>query len=171
MAKKPEKSKLDLNPNAGKGSGKGGALKLILIVLVTFVVAAAVGGAAAWYFLVMPGDRPAEERTVLAEPLYLPLEPPLVVNFSGSERIRFAQVGIVVMARNEDVFTGVERHMPVIRNNLMLLLSQKTYDQLVTPEGKEVLRAEVLDEIRGVLEQRGAPANVEAIYFNNLVMQ
>lgn len=171
MAKKPEKSKLDLNPNAGKGGGKGGTLKLILIVLLTFVVAAGVGGAAAWYFLVMPGSNAAEEETVIPEAQYLPLDPPLVVNFSGSERIRFAQVGIVVMARNEDVFQAVERHMPVIRNNLMLLLSQKTYDQLVTAEGKEILRQEVLEEIRSVLEQRSAPANVEAIYFNNLVMQ
>jgi flagellar protein FliL len=35
--------------------------------------------------------------------------------------------------------------MPVIRNNLIMLLSDKTYEELNSREGKEAARQEVLD--------------------------
>lgn len=173
MAKQPDKLNLNADADKKKGKGGGSAMKLVLIVLVTFLVAAGVGGGAAWYFLGGVQEETTEEArpSPVAEPRYLALEPPLVVNFSGSERIRFLQVGVVLMARSDEVFSTVERHMPVIRNNLMLLLSNKTYEELVTAEGKEGVRGEILEEVSRILEQRGASARVEAVYFNNFVMQ
>ncbi|MCG5499524.1 flagellar basal body-associated FliL family protein [Ectothiorhodospira lacustris] len=167
MAKKPEKTAAAA---AKPAKGKGGLWKLILIVLLTTLVAAGAGGGIAWYLL--GSGEPGEERPEPERPaIYLPLDPPLVVNFQGSGRIRFVQVGIVLMARDQAVLDGVTRHMPVIRNNLMMLIGNKTYEDLITQEGKELARAEVLAEVINVLETRGELTQVEAVYFNSLVMQ
>ena len=165
MAKKPEKTAA-----TKPAKGKGGKLKLIIILLLITLVAAAAGGGAAWYLLGgldLDRDRPDAPRPAI----YLPLEPPLVVNFQGSGRIRFVQVGIVLMARDPAVFDGVNRHMPVIRNDLMILIGNKTYDDLITREGKEQVREAVLQEVLQVLSRRGESTQVEAVYFNSLVMQ
>ncbi|EHQ51966.1 flagellar basal body-associated protein FliL [Ectothiorhodospira sp. PHS-1] len=165
MAKKPEKTAA---PKPTKG--KGGMLKLILIILLVTLVAAGAGGGIAWFLL--SGGEPGQERPEPVRPaIYLPLDPPLVVNFQGSGRIRFVQVGIVVMARDQAVLDGVNRHMPVIRNNLMILIGNKIYDDLITEAGKEQVRAEVLEEVINVLGTRGERTQVEAVYFNSLVMQ
>ncbi|WP_242467311.1 flagellar basal body-associated FliL family protein [Ectothiorhodospira shaposhnikovii] len=145
-------------------------LKLILIILLTTLVAAGAGGGIAWYLL--GGGEPREDRPEPEKPaIYLPLDPPLVVNFQGSGRIRFVQVGIVIMARDQAVLDGISRHMPVIRNNLMVLMGSKTYEDLITREGKEQARAEVLEEVVNVLGMRGERTQIEAVYFNSLVMQ
>jgi flagellar FliL protein len=64
-----------------------------------------------------------------------------------------------------------------------MLLSSKNFDELQTEEGKETLRAEALDVIRGQLQKereilvaRGkgdkvSSANIEQVLFTNFVMQ
>ena len=61
--------------------------------------------------------------------------------------------------------------MPVIRNTMIMLLSNKDYEFIRTRQGKEALRMEVLEEIQGVLrEQIGSPG-IEAVYFTNFMVQ
>ncbi len=74
-------------------------------------------------------------------------------------------------------------HMPAIRNGLVMLLSSKNFDELQTEEGKETLRAEALEIIRGQLQKerealiasgngdKVSSANVEQVLFTNFVMQ
>jgi flagellar FliL protein len=66
---------------------------------------------------------------------------------------------------------AVDEHTPVIRNDLIMLLSGKTYEQLNTAEGKETTRQEMLDAIQSVLEDRTGDPGIESIYFTSFVMQ
>ena len=104
-------------------------------------------------------------------PLYLPLDPPLVVNIDRQGRIGFLQVTVQLMTRDPLVKEAVELHMPVIRNNLLMLLSSKNYEQLMSVEGKQALRQEALNEINRVLETRMVPGRIEDLYFTGFVMQ
>jgi flagellar FliL protein len=99
------------------------------------------------------------------------MDPPLTVNFQGSPRLRYLQVGIQLMAYDAKAFDPVRQHMPVVRNNLIMLLSAKTYDELISREGKEALREEALQEIRKILEERAGNSGIEAVYFTSFVMQ
>lgn len=162
----------DLNLAAAAAKPKGGALKLVIIILVSaLVLSGAVGGTL--YFL-LAGGAPAgsEAREAPLPPLiYKPLEPELVGNIEGPGRVRFVQVGLVMAARDPTVMQAVDRHIPVIRNDLLMLLSGKTYEQLNSPEGKEKTRQEMLETIRNVLEARAGNAGIESIYFTSFVMQ
>ena len=58
-----------------------------------------------------------------------------------------------------------------IRNSVVLLLSQQTYETLIEHEGKEALRVTVRDTIRSVLEESAGEPIVEDVYFSSFVMQ
>ena len=104
-------------------------------------------------------------------PIYLPLEPPLVVNFDRQGRVGYLQAGLQLMAREQLVIDAAQANMPMIRNSLLMLLSSQSYEELNSRKGKERLREKTLDEVNSVLDQVGAPGHVEAVYFTAFVMQ
>ena len=61
--------------------------------------------------------------------------------------------------------------MPVIKNNIILMLSSQTYGLLISREGKEELRKHTLEEIRKVLKENYGEPGVEEVYFTSFVMQ
>jgi flagellar FliL protein len=119
------------------------------------------------------GKKDKKDAKEEAKPaLYLALDPPFVVNSeSGAGGVHYLQVAIEVQTREPEAVELVKKHMPVIRNNLILLLSSQTHEAVSTREGKEKLRAEALAEIQKILQQEGGKPGVEAVYFTNFVMQ
>lgn len=156
----------------------GGTGRRIMLIAVAVVLLLALVGAGAMFLLARgPASAEAEapasaDPAAATVPHYFSLAPPFVVNFqSAGSRARFLKVELDAMTRDAAALPEVQKHLPAVRNALVLLLSRQTYDQLMTHEGKEQLRAEVLAEIRRVLEaQAGAPI-VEDVYFTSFVMQ
>jgi flagellar FliL protein len=103
--------------------------------------------------------------------IYLPIDPAFVVNFASQGKARFLQITVEVMTRDETVPDKVKLHMPVIRNNLMLLFSDQSYDSVSTLEGKETLRESALEVVQQILEEETGDPGVEAVYFTSFVMQ
>jgi len=110
-------------------------------------------------------------------PIYLALDPPLVASVDDGQAIRFIQLTVEVMARDQPTLDAVVAHTPVIRNNLLMLLGRKGIDELATSEGKDALRMEALQEVRDILEKMG-PADpeqtlgeLEDLYFTSFVVQ
>lgn len=103
--------------------------------------------------------------------VYFPLES-MVVNFSDNGPARFLQVDIQLMTRDETVISAVQQHMPVIRNDVLLLLSGQSAAEIGTLAGKEKLRNQVRDAVQRILATHaGMHTGVEAIYFTSFVMQ
>lgn len=103
--------------------------------------------------------------------IYIPVDPAFVVNFASQGKARFLQVTVEVMTREPEMPDKIKLHMPVIRNNLMLLFSNQTYDGVSTLEGKETLREEALEAVQQILEEETGDPGVEAVYFTSFVMQ
>lgn len=103
--------------------------------------------------------------------VYMPIDPAFVVNFASQGKARFLQITVEVMTRDATVPDKVKLHMPVIRNNLMLLFSTQTYDTVSTLEGKESLREESLEVVQQILEEETGDPGIEAVYFTSFVMQ
>ena len=160
-------------------------LMLIIIIAVVLIVG---GGAGAFFMMgdkgedVTEGEAAAEgeedeegeegeEGEGLAEAHYFSLDPPFTVNFSGSSRARFLQVSIEGMTRDSTVKEDITKHLPQVRNNLVLLLSSKTYEELSIQKGKEDLRKQVLKEMQKILEAETGKEGIEDVYFTSFVMQ
>lgn len=167
-----EKDDLNLAEGATAAKPKGGALKLVLMVLVAVLIGGGAAGGALYFVL---GNDPAATDATAADTqrplIYRALEPELLGNIEGPGRIRFVQVGVVMAMRDPKVREAVDQHSPVIRNDLIMLLSGKTYEDLNSAEGKETTRQEMLQTIREVLERSTGNPGVESIYFTSFVMQ
>jgi flagellar FliL protein len=102
--------------------------------------------------------------------IFYPIDPPLVVNFEDGAAVRFLQISMEIMGKDQKAIDSVQRNMPLIRNNLLLLMSNRDYQALMSREGKEKLRQEALAEIRAVqTKQHGG--DVEDLLFTSFVVQ
>ena len=141
---------------------KGGKKKLIIIIAAVLVLVLGGGGAAFMLMKKKPADgdedtadghaRPkSEARAALAEPakqrpqydpkhppVFLPLDP-FTVNLADKESERYAQIGLTLEIADSKTGEDLKLYMPAIRNNILMVLSQKTAAQLTTREGKEKL--------------------------------
>lgn len=113
-------------------------------------------------------------------PLYLAMDPPLVASLQDNGTIRFFQVSIEIMARDEKALTEVQELMPIVRNNLLMLFGGQSLPTLTDRDQKEELRQAALDEVRKIvrdnrLPQRSAKAgprpDIEDLYFTSFVVQ
>jgi len=104
--------------------------------------------------------------------IYTPLDPPLVVSIgdaSGSSR--FLQLSVQAMARSQDAIDEIRTHAPALRNSFLFLISNWTYEDISSLEGKEKLRAEMLEEARAILQANTGEPGIEELYFTSLVIQ
>jgi len=102
--------------------------------------------------------------------IYYAIDPPLVVNFEDSSAVRFLQITVELMARDQKAIDGVTKNVPLIRNNLLLLISNRDYKTLMTREGKEKLRTEALAEVQNIVKKEGTPP-VDDLLFTSFVVQ
>ena len=155
------------------GKKKGGKGKLVIFLILGILVIGGGAGGTFWYLNRHKSDgKTAHAKAPPKESYYLPLDPAFVVNFqSGSSRARFLQVTLDAVTHNKTVLDEIKKHMPVIRNNLVMLFSSQTYKNLITSQGKERLRAEALKEIQQVLEKETGKKGVYNVYFTSFVMQ
>ena len=154
-------------------------LVLIMIVGAVVLVLASMGGL---FFLMKSmgmlgggGGQQHQEQAIdkNAAAIYMPLEPAFVVNFNERGRNRYLQVGVEIMARDPAALTEIEKHLPVIRNNLLLLLGSQEAEVLRSSEGKEMIRAKALEEIKRIIQVEAGKISeaIEAVYFTSFVMQ
>ena len=102
--------------------------------------------------------------------VFYPIDPPLVVNFEDGSAVRFLQISMEVMAKDQKGIDSVQKNIPLIRNNLLLLMSNRDYQSLMSREGKEKLRQEALTEIRAVQKKQGGD-DIEDLLFTSFVVQ
>ena len=104
------------------------------------------------------------------ETLYQALTPHFMVNFP-SGGIKMMKVKMSLMASDSSTIDAVKLHDPVIRNNILLLLSTQDPEVLKTAEGKTALQQAVKDEINKVLAERKVSSKIKEVFFTDLVMQ
>jgi flagellar protein FliL len=102
--------------------------------------------------------------------LFYAIDPPLVVNFEDGSVVRFLQISMEVMGKDQKAIDSVQRNMPLIRNNLLLLMSNRNYQSLMSREGKDKLRQEALAEIRAVQKKQGGE-DIDDVLFTSFVVQ
>jgi flagellar protein FliL len=172
MADAPPAAPADVAPAPKSGS------KLLIVILAVVLAAAGAGGGV--YFLTRPADQTEakaekgkrETKAPKAPAVYVAFDPPFVVNFEAKGMMRFLQVSIEVMTRDPLMADMIKAHEPVLRNDLLLLLGNQTYETISSREGKERLRQQALEVVAKVVADEGGDAKkVEQLYFTSFVMQ
>lgn len=104
-------------------------------------------------------------------PIYWGLEPAFVVNYQDSQTLRFLQVGVQVMAYDQETIDLLKANEPLVRNALLMLFSDQQYQNLITREGKDKLRASALAELRKIVDEHSGKSGPDSVYFTSFVMQ
>jgi len=165
----------DSNADATNASGKKGSM--LIVTLLVAILAAAGAGAGVYFATAKSRDMSDEAvqargRAPKGPALYVELDPPFVVNFEARGMTRFLQVAVQVMTRDPATADLIKQHDPVIRNDLLMLLSNQTQESISSRDGKEQLRLQALEVVANAIEAEGGNGkNVEQLYFTSFVMQ
>ena len=144
-------------------AAKGGKKKLIIIIAAVLVLVLGGGGAAFFMMKKAPvegeegaddGDHAKTDAPVSKTkskpkydpkhpPTFLPLDP-FTVNLADRESERYAQVAVTLEVVDSKTADELKLYMPAIRNNILMVLSHKTAEQLLTREGKQKLATAIL---------------------------
>lgn len=181
----PETAEAAPAPDPAAAAKSGGLLKavgitagLFVMMLVTQLAAPILGckllnsmtpNCPAPEVKVAEDGKPADEPK--APPLYLPMDPPLVVSLNDAGSIRFLQVTVELMARDEHVISELKTHTPVIRNNLLMLLGGQDIAALTSRDEKEKLRKSALAEVQKIMKATTGEPGAEDLYFTSFVVQ
>ena len=158
-----------LEEGEGQASAKGG--KGWILIIVSLLVLGG-GGFGAWKYFAAKGEEKKVETEQKVPPRYVNLDPAFVVNFESESMVRFLQVTVGIMTRDLAVETMVKDNDPRVRNDLLMILGNQTYESVSTTEGKEALRTRCLESVRTIVKEMGGdPKKVEALYFTAFVMQ
>jgi len=182
MAKKEEKKVETKEKDDAKT--KKSPLMLIIIVLSALLV---IGGGAAAYFIFFkaPADEEIEvshgkgenkkkdehskkkgDKSHEAEPININLDP-FLVNLAEPKAKHFLKVSITLQIKNEETKVEVEKKLANIKNDILLLLSSKTIEDIITMEGKIRLKEEMMIRITKIVGED----KVTDIFFSQFVVQ
>ena len=151
-----------IKPKKKKGKG--------LIVIIVVVIAVLVGGGGAFFFLSKSGGDKAQKKEKedmkKDEGVMFALDP-FVVNLSDQGASKFLKVSLQLELSSPPILESAKAKTPQIRDAIINLLTSKTSDSLMSPEGKLQLK----DEINMMANQILGNNTVKNVYVTEFVMQ
>lgn len=168
MAKEKEEK-----PEEGQeeeGGKKKPSKKMIMIIIAVAVLL--IGGGAAAYFLVL--NKPKDEKADTAgkkeekkeEGINFPLDP-FVVNLSDQGANKFLKISVQLELSGTLLQEKAKGKVPQLRDAVISLLTSKSSDALMTPDGKLQLKDEINIRANQILGQ----GSVKNVYLTDFVMQ
>lgn len=178
-----------------EGEVKKSSKKLIIIIVILVLLIG--GGAGAYFFLMGDSGAETEESTensdkkeakeekaeddsddeevdsagVKLESLYYDMSKPLIVDFPRGSSIRLIQVSVSLMVKGQETIDALKKHDPMIRNNLLMLISSQSGEDLASREGKEKLKEAMKLEVGNVLKKMSGSNHLKEVFFTAFVMQ
>lgn len=141
-------------PASGQTPPKGKSKKLLIIVAAAVVLLAGGGGGAWWFLQSKKHDESAEapaEKKPRAAPTYMALES-MVANLADPGGERMVQLGITLDVAGDKTAEQIKAMLPVIRSNVLMLITQRTSEELLKRDGKEKLARDIQNEVARALE-------------------
>ena len=152
-------------PAASPGRGK-------LLPIVGGVVAlAAIGGGTTWWLKFRPRPEPAETKADAAEKkpevgALLPLDP-FIANLADEDGKRYLKATLQVEFFGAQVPNEFHARIPQMRDLLLTLFTNKLFSEIRTPQGKALLRDEIINRMNRALNKD----LVKAVYFTEFIVQ
>jgi len=139
--------------------------KLLIIIIAAVVLLAGAGGA--YFFLTGKSTQQGKSSTPKeSHGVNFALEP-FVVNLMDQSGTKYLKVSVQLELSDAKLTEQAKNRTPQIRDAIITLLTNKTSDELITPEGKLLLKDEIKQRANQILGE-GAVTNV---YLTDFVMQ
>ncbi len=160
------------------GKAKGGLFENKAIVLGIIVIVQALLAIGLTQFLIVPKlgvQDAAMDGAEVADPVeempemgvLVNLEDIVVTLVSSGKKPRYLRININVEVPNALIAEVVSSRLPQLRDMVIMTLSDKTAEDLSTPEGKQGLR----DELFRRIDEKMPEGTLMNLYFSDLVVQ
>ena len=168
-------------PDADTAPGGKRKLKLIVAVVLGLLLAVGLSVGSTLYFM-SNGESEGEAQGAAPDAalssgkqpaIYEALAPAFIVNFNGANggRQRYMQVSVALMARDAAALAALKEHMPLLRNQLVMLFSSQDFASLATPVGQEMLRQQATASVQELAQRELGKVAIEQVLFTNYVLQ
>lgn len=170
--KKPEKT------DEPKKEGK----KKLIIIVAAAVVLLLLGGGGGYYFLILKPKQEEMQRKQEEESKAAALIKPVpeeakigpmveikefVVNIIGTDAAHYVKASLSLELDKDGTVDEVNRRMPQIRDAILLLIGNKTFEELQDIQGKNQVKAELKSKINSFLKT----GKINNIYLTDFVVQ
>ena len=149
----------------------GGGLKWVVIAVVLVALLGG-GGAGVWLLFLRGAAEPelvtskeGQQRVSRARPI-VSLET-FIVNLADPKGKRYLKLKLDVELSTKASEKELRERMPQIRDQIIMALSSKTYQQIRGVPGKNVLRDELIARTNAILKT----GKVNKVYFTDFVVQ
>jgi len=165
----PKKNSTDTDPlvDPSKSSKK----KMLIIIIVLLL--ALIGGGLVWYFMFFnaPKEDSSHEKAKVVShsaPIFLQMDS-YTVNLKPDGQ--FLQATFTLQIETEAEALKIKMFMPQIRSRLLLMLSNKTVEELSSLEGKKKLGEEIEALVEEPFEKGLEHTKVSNVFFTSFVIQ
>ncbi len=146
--------------------------KLIIMIVAGVLVLGGIGGGAAIFLA--KKNAPSKEKEHKAEPakapVFLALEP-FTVNLQSDAGDKYLQVSMTLKVLDEEQVNLIKTNMPQVRSRLLMLLSSKDSNEILTGDGKKKLVKEIIEQVNLPFAPKGEPQKASDVYFTSFVIQ
>ncbi|MGN0894313.1 MAG: flagellar basal body-associated FliL family protein [Succinivibrio sp.] len=178
MADNKEDNELD------QPKGKGKLLLLVAVILLLLLGTGGYFGAA--YFMNLPpfgpvgptpeeiASKKAEEEKaakLLQREIYVKCSQTFTYTIKSERRIHTGQIDVVLVVQGEENEALATKHLTLIESVIFDRLSAQTYEGLLLPSGRQMLKRTLLDATRAKMTEVAKAPVIDRILFTNFVLQ
>ena len=164
-----------------KAPKKKGFKKLLIMAAAALILIAGAGAFAAWKFNLGPfaelnkvqkkivGLRGDQEERPNPRATLGPIKPldTFIVNLIGEKGERYLKITMNVEMDGSKALEEVTKREPQIRDAIIILLSSKTFEDVMQVEGKEKLKKEIITRVNSFV----GTGKAKQVYFTEFVVQ
>jgi len=104
--------------------------------------------------------------------LYYSLSPAFVSNFGRSEsKLAFVKAEVSLKIENEELLEKVKNNEPLVRHEIVMLLSSQTKEQMTGQGAQESIRMAALSRVKEALAEEIGKTGVQDLLFTSFVLQ
>ncbi len=157
---------------------KGGSKNKLFLIIGAVILVLVIGAGTAAFFLIKNAPDPKEKEdpakqvpvpdlNQLADVGPMVNIEEFIVNIISGDTAHYVKASLTIELTSEEGKAEAEKRMPQMRDSILLLVGNKTYEELQDLQGKKQLKAEITSKINSYLKT----GKVKAVYFTNFVVQ
>ena len=102
---------------------------------------------------------------------YIEMKPAFVLNYDGPGRLKYLKADITLVTSSPLAEETAKHHMPLIRNELVSLLSRQADEAITTPEGQEQIRIEATQAVKDLMQKEVGHPVIDDLLLLNFIYQ
>lgn len=102
---------------------------------------------------------------------YVRITPSFILNYQARGLIRHLRTDVTIRVRGDESVAAVEENLPLIKNILVLLISQQDLITVSSPEGRFAMREAALVEIQVAMAEERPEAEIVEVLFTNFFVE